>query len=131
MTNLKMEEERRLCYVGMTRAKRELYLTYATSRLLFGGILHNVPSRFISDIDGQFETDPYFPADTWQNYSQPVPPPAQDECYVPELVEGDTIRHKIFGVGTVVEISGDNVVVYFKNRGAKKLNLAFALIEKL
>jgi len=127
-----MEEERRLCYVGMTRAKRELYLTYATSRLLFGGILHNVPSRFISDIDGQFETDPYSPADTWQNYSQPVPPPAQDEIrYVPELVEGDTIRHKIFGVGTVVEISGDNVVVYFKNRGAKKLNLAFAPIEKL
>ena len=47
-----MEEERRLCYVGMTRAKQELYITYASSRMLFGGVQHNPPSRFLADFDG-------------------------------------------------------------------------------
>src|SRR5690606_38382177 len=48
-----MEEERRLMYVGMTRAKEELYLLYATSRALYGGVLYNPPSRFLSEIDGE------------------------------------------------------------------------------
>src|SRR6202012_4976456 len=52
-----MEEERRLCYVGMTRAREELYMMYATSRLLYGGVQHNPPSRFLSEIDdAQFQT---------------------------------------------------------------------------
>jgi DNA helicase-2/ATP-dependent DNA helicase PcrA len=46
-----MEEERRLCYVGMTRAKKELYMIYASSRLLYGGMQHNPPSRFLAEID--------------------------------------------------------------------------------
>ena len=50
-----MEEERRLCYVGMTRAREELYLTYATSRMLYGGQQHNPPSRFLSEIDAEFQ----------------------------------------------------------------------------
>ena len=45
-----MEEERRLCYVGMTRARERLYLTYAQSRLLYGGLQMNAPSRFLSEI---------------------------------------------------------------------------------
>src|SRR6185437_15258159 len=51
-----MEEERRLCYVGMTRAKEELYLTHASSRLLYGGVHHNPPSRFLSEIDGEISS---------------------------------------------------------------------------
>jgi superfamily I DNA/RNA helicase len=46
-----MEEERRLCYVGMTRAKRRLYLTYARARKLYGGLQMNPPSAFINDIE--------------------------------------------------------------------------------
>src|SRR5690606_20146407 len=46
-----MEEERRLMYVGMTRAREELYLTYASSRVLYGGVQYNAPSRFLSEID--------------------------------------------------------------------------------
>jgi DNA helicase-2/ATP-dependent DNA helicase PcrA len=45
-----LEEERRLCYVGMTRARERLYLTYAQSRLLYGGVQYNTPSRFLSEI---------------------------------------------------------------------------------
>jgi DNA helicase-2/ATP-dependent DNA helicase PcrA len=51
-----MEEERRLCYVGMTRAKSELYMLHATTRLLYGGVQHNPPSRFLSEIDGETST---------------------------------------------------------------------------
>lgn len=130
-----MEEERRLCYVGMTRAKRELYLTYASSRMLYGSVQHNPPSRFLSDIDGDFEVDQYSTSSSWQNQAPAVPDPnvfnSQEPRYQIELSEGDSVRHKVFGDGTVVEISGDSAVVYFKNRGAKKLNMAFAPLEKL
>jgi DNA helicase-2/ATP-dependent DNA helicase PcrA len=133
-----MEEERRLCYVGMTRAREELYLCYATSRMLFGGLQHNPPSRFLSEIDGQFQVDSVsLGGSAWQNsydqtveddYSQIVP---EEPHYVPELNEGDQVQHTVFGTGTVMEIDGDNVTVYFKGKGAKKLNTAFAPLKKL
>jgi transcription elongation factor GreA-like protein len=50
---------------------------------------------------------------------------------VPELYEGDGVRHQVFGVGTVLEMDGDNAVIYFKGKGTKKLNTAFAPLEKL
>jgi transcription elongation factor GreA-like protein len=50
---------------------------------------------------------------------------------VPDLNEGDGVRHQVFGVGTVMEVDGDNVVVYFKGKGSRKLNTAFAPLEKL
>jgi hypothetical protein len=51
--------------------------------------------------------------------------------YVPELNEGDGVRHQIFGLGTVMELDGDNAVIYFKGKGSRKLNIAFAPLEKL
>ncbi len=145
-----MEEERRLCYVGMTRAREELYLFYATSRTLFGGSQHNPPSRFLSEIsaevaqqlggfgsmsgygdwqhNGQY-TDSGQDLTGWAQNQQS----AQDNepRYVVDLQEGDAVRHQSFGVGTIVEIDGDNAVIYFKGKGSKKLNIAFAPIEKL
>ncbi len=129
-----MEEERRLCYVGMTRAKQELYLCYATGRLLYGGVQHNPPSRFLSDIDGQFEVDSVsMGGSMWQNsYDQTAEDDySQEPRYVPELYEGDSVRHDVFGVGTVVEMQGETAVVYFAGKGAKKLNTAFAPLKKL
>lgn len=129
-----MEEERRLCYVGMTRAKQELYLSYATGRLLYGGMQHNPPSRFLSEIDGQFEVDSIsLGGSAWQStYDQSVPDDfSQEVHYVPELYEGDNVRHDIFGTGTVVEMQGETAVIYFKGKGTKKLNTAFAPIQKL
>ncbi len=123
-----MEEERRLCYVGMTRAREELYLLHADSRILFGGIQHNPPSRFLSEISG----------DNLQQATSSLPsigmsPPhiVDEPRYVVELEEGDSVRHDVFGIGTVVEVEGDNVSVYFKGKGAKRLNTAFAPLEKL
>ena len=128
-----MEEERRLCYVGMTRARQELFMTYASSRMLYGGVQHNPPSRFLSEIDGEFQAaTSYDQADSYSFAPQTPDSNVSDEPrYVPDLNEGDGVRHKIFGMGTVLEIEGDNAVIYFKGKGARKLNISFAPLEKL
>lgn len=133
-----MEEERRLCYVAMTRAREELYMSYATSRMLYGGVQHNPPSRFLSEFDSQLQTDSIsLGGGMWQNIFEQesyddLPTTVVDEPqYVPELHEGDTVKHDVFGQGTVMEVDGDNVVVYFKGKGAKKLNVSFAPLQKL
>jgi DNA helicase-2/ATP-dependent DNA helicase PcrA len=124
-----MEEERRLCYVGMTRARFELIMIYASSRLIYGGVLHNPPSRFLSEIDGQFQTENGFYAATKEvETPSPVNP---EPRYIPDLNAGDNVNHQTFGPGTVVELNGEIVAVYFKRHGIKKLNLAFAPLEKL
>jgi len=131
-----MEEERRLCYVGMTRARQELYMTYASSRMLYGGVQHNPPSRFLSEIDGDFQAvntfEPSFSFQPTNTDSRLSPPPSASEPrYVPELNEGDGVKHQVFGQGTVLEIDGDTAVIYFKGKGARKLNISFAPLEKL
>jgi len=128
-----MEEERRLCYVGMTRAREELYLLYATSRLLYGGVQHNAPSRFLSEIDSEFQPEPAaFSFEPSFSDAQSTSQAAYDEPrYVPELNEGDNVRHQVFGQGTVVELDGETATIYFKGKGAKKLNISFAPLEKI
>lgn len=122
-----MEEERRLCYVGMTRAKEELYLVSAASRMLYGGVQHNPPSRFLADITAQLLT-----ANPHLNLEQSGPAAADGEPrYVVELSEGDRVRHKLFGEGIVMEIDGTTALVHFSQAGIKQLNVEFAPIEKL
>jgi DNA helicase-2/ATP-dependent DNA helicase PcrA len=121
-----MEEERRLMYVGMTRAKEELYLTYAVERTLYGGRQHNPPSRFLSDIEGaSLAQNPEF--DSLQGASSD----SSELRYVPELEEGDGVKHQLFGEGTVLDLEGETATIYFKGKGTKKLNIAFAPLEKL
>ena len=129
-----MEEERRLCYVGMTRAREELYLLYADSRILYGGVQHNAPSRFLSEIDPQLLSQASASASmAYGSYGTAMQPAnvSNEPRYVADLSEGDTVRHQLFGIGTVMEVDGDNVAVYFKGKGAKKLNVSFAPLEKL
>jgi DNA helicase-2/ATP-dependent DNA helicase PcrA len=127
-----MEEERRLCYVGMTRARQELYMCYASSRLLYGGLQHNPPSRFLSEIDGEFQSTPGFEQPNFSFEPVSSTAPRSDEPrYVPELAEGDGVRHQVFGMGTVLEVDGDMAVIYFKGKGARKLDMSFAPLEKL
>lgn len=121
-----MEEERRLMYVGMTRAREELYLLYATSRVLYGGVQYNAPSRFLSEIDAKGAAA----ADVYESQPERIIE-ASEPRYVPELNEGDRVRHQAFGEGVVVEVDGDNAAVHFKTKGVKKLNTAFAPLEKI
>jgi DNA helicase II / ATP-dependent DNA helicase PcrA len=132
-----MEEERRLCYVGMTRAREELYMTFCSSRVLYGGVQHNPPSRFLSEIDPEAISQSFGPSLSYGGYSnEPALPPSQkplaeEPRYVPEIDEGDGVKHQLFGVGTVLEISGDTATIYFKGKGTKKLSLSIAPLEKL
>lgn len=126
-----MEEERRLCYVGMTRAREELYIIHASSRMLYGGVQHNPPSRFLSEIEpSSVQTEAnsgVYEAGVGFGANQPIDEPR----YVPELHEGDAVRHQLFGQGTVLEMDGDTAVIYFKGKGTRKLNTSFAPLEKL
>jgi DNA helicase II / ATP-dependent DNA helicase PcrA len=124
-----MEEERRLMYVGMTRAREELYLIYASARVLYGGMQHNPPSRFLSEIDGQ--TSAIEPLPMPGAFLEGMPVISSEPRYVVELNEGDVVKHQVFGTGTVMEVDGDNVAVLFKTKGMKRLNTTFAPLEKL
>jgi len=119
-----MEEERRLCYVGMTRAMEELHLVNASSRLLYGSLQHNPPSRFLSEIDAEIDAfDPSSDDEPTIDYTT--------ESQI-SLAEGDKVRHPIFGVGEVKDVEDLTVEVKFdKSRGTKKLNISFAPLEKI
>lgn len=122
-----MEEERRLCYVGMTRAREELVLTSAASRLLYGTTQHNPPSRFLADIDGKADIS-QAPAYGFAPANLPDEP-----HYVPEGLDveiGDIVQHKVFGQGKIVALEGTNTTIQFKS-GVKRLNLDFAPMSKI
>ncbi len=119
-----LEEERRLCYVGMTRARQQLTILHASSRLLYGTTGHNPPSRFIMDIPSELITDGESqPSSSFGQLREPV------FTHV-DLTPGDEIIHAKFGRGIVSQVDGDEVVATFAGLGAKKLSLAFAPIEK-
>jgi DNA helicase II / ATP-dependent DNA helicase PcrA len=121
-----MEEERRLCYVGMTRAREELYLCAASSRLIFGARQYNPPSRFLSDI----VASEVAPTVTGLNTSYSSEPVVEYDD-VPHLQLGDKVHHQLFGTGTVTAIDGMTLSVAFAGRGVKKLNSSFAPLSKV
>lgn len=131
-----MEEERRLCYVGMTRAREELVLTSASSRMLYGQTQHNPPSRFLADIDGKAETAQapafMYAGPPTANINDPFIDPLEPRIVQEDtdLALGDKVRHKVFGQGTIVGIDGRSVSVSFAGRGVKRLNLDFAPLER-
>ncbi len=127
-----MEEERRLCYVGMTRAKEELFMVHANSRMLYGGVLHNPPSRFLSEIGADSVIDNgYLQNDEDSQPNLDTNNLAGELRYVPELNIGDGVKHKIFGFGKVLALEDDVATIFFEGKGTKKINIAFASIEVL
>ncbi len=123
--NQELEEERRLCYVGITRAKEELYLLYANSRMLYGGLQTNSPSRFLSDLEQAKEVSKVISSN---NYAMPAEP---EVYYQPDLSLGDKVHHKIFGDGIITDIEGDMAMIDFKGKGQRKIDLSFAPIDKI
>ena len=130
-----MEEERRLCYVGITRAKKRLYLLRSYRRSLFGGSTANPPSRFLQDISrhlisprGLWEESPTPVANT---YSQPSSRPSD----TPVLKVGDHVRHSKFGPGIVMNCNptrdDQELTVVFEGAGVKKLLASLAPLEKI
>jgi DNA helicase-2/ATP-dependent DNA helicase PcrA len=128
-----IEEERRLCYVGMTRAQERLTLLHASSRMLYGGRNHNLPSRFLDEVpDRHVERERLHPA-SWSGYGAPRPSRIAPREDLPSLATGDSVRHSTLGEGVVVQVeAGGLVTVRFAEDGSeRKLMLDYAPLEKL
>jgi len=133
-----MEEERRLCYVGVTRAKQRVYLVRAFRRSLMGSSTVNKPSRFLEDIPrhlisggGWWQGEESQIAEAMYSWNKPSALSSTTQ----ELKAGDHVRHATFGEGVVVScqpVKDDNeVVVVFDGVGIKKLLVSFAKLEKV
>jgi DNA helicase-2/ATP-dependent DNA helicase PcrA len=131
-----LEEERRLCYVGITRAKKKVYLVRAFRRHLMGASAVNKPSRFLQDIPPHLISRE---SDREGETEWPAPGVAEAEPELlkdlPEFKAGDHVRHDQFGEGVVVNyhrVKNDaEVVVAFDGAGVKRFLLSFARIEKV
>ena len=151
-----MEEERRLCYVAITRAKDLLFLTSATQRMLFGTTQYNAPSRFLREIPGRLIQQEGL-GETPKESRKPAKP--QSKPAAPgglrggglgggvssmkrpqaaggeRLSPGDKVLHPTFGEGTIIAAEGPagrrNVTVAFAGKGIKLLNEAFAPMKKI
>ncbi|MDE2060357.1 MAG: UvrD-helicase domain-containing protein, partial [candidate division NC10 bacterium] len=130
-----LEEERRLCYVGMTRARRRLYLASARQRRLYGNRSFNLPSRFLDEIPSEVVQV----RDPWESGARSAslstfPERHDDEPFVDRLYPGARIRHPDFGIGVIRERSGSGddlkVVVRFNGAGEKKLMVKYAQLEQ-
>lgn len=123
-----LEEERRLCYVGMTRAKERLYLTYAWRRNLNGNTLFNSVSRFISEIPEHLKEK----VDIEKGEEVPLLDNRREKI---EVAVGDKIRHVDWGIGVIlnkVDTGNDIfITVDFERVGLKKLSINFAPLEKI
>ena len=117
-----LEEERRLCYVGMTRAREELYLLYAQSRMQYGNRTYSSPSRFLEDMGYQVALRPSVPTAPKRN---------EFDEFVMDIDVGDQVRSPQFGVGEVIDVDGLAVTVEFVTGARKKLNTEYARLEKL
>lgn len=145
LTDSALEEARRLCYVGMTRAKEELTLSYARSRMMNGRVQYNMPSQFLSDIKGEpakpvnNNYDNYDQYDDYRHVSDNTgwairrPVDNQEPHYEYEdatLSIGDRVRHQMFGDGTVLAVNGSTVKVQFASR-IRSINLEYAPLVKI
>ena len=128
-SNDELEEERRLCYVAITRAKKKLYLINARSRILYGKVSSNVPSRFINEISDEYietigkkEDSNVFKTKIDKNKMM-----NEDN----DLHPGDMVNHDKYGFGVVVTIDGSIATISFKRDGLKKLMKNHKSIHKM
>ncbi|HEX9302273.1 MAG TPA: 3'-5' exonuclease, partial [Casimicrobiaceae bacterium] len=149
-----VEEERRLMYVAITRARRRLYLTHAQSRMLHGQVRYNIPSRFVNDVPreliawlspprrwsrGAIDVDVAEwgagerPAPAWAAPSQTATPRRSEATSGPGWRIGQSVRHAKFGLGIIIDAEGRGadarVQVNFRNDGVKWLVLEYAKLE--
>ena len=130
----RLEEERRLCYVGMTRAMKLLYISYAESRRLYGKENHPRPSRFLKEIPAEQLQEIRLRA----NVSKPVVTSNRAKATLGTSGRyqlGQRVRHEKFGEGVVLQVDGDGaqerVQINFADAGMKWLMLSYAKLETL
>jgi DNA helicase-2/ATP-dependent DNA helicase PcrA len=128
----RLQEERRLCYVGITRAREQLYLTHAESRRLYGKDNYPSPSRFLREIPPESLQEIRMRA----NVSRPVATNNASSSFTNKTSQyrlGQSVRHEKFGEGVVLQTEGEGeqerVQINFRNAGIKWLMLAYAKLE--
>jgi DNA helicase-2/ATP-dependent DNA helicase PcrA len=132
----RLEEERRLCYVGITRAMRKLYLTYAESRRLYGSDNYHAPSRFLREIPSallqevRLQTSVSRPLFSKQESSR-----SENNSHSSGIGLGQRVYHELFGEGVVLNFEGQGasarVQVNFADQGSKWLVLQYAKLQAL
>ncbi|MEA2369102.1 MAG: ATP-dependent helicase UvrD/PcrA, partial [Thermoleophilaceae bacterium] len=134
-----LEEERRLCYVGITRAKRELYLTHARVRALYGAREWNVPSRFLSEIPDELVDrevqEPRSFSPSWNSRERSAPDPTrerrQPNASGATFSLGDDVVHASLGDGVVVGVEPGVAVVRFASDGSeRKMMVDYAPLKR-
>jgi DNA helicase-2/ATP-dependent DNA helicase PcrA len=128
-----IEEERRLCYVGMTRAMERLTLTHASARTLWGNRAYNLPSRFLDELPEQGVERERLRPTSWSGYGAPRASQVTPRADAPALSLGDSVRHQTLGEGVVTGVEAGGVVtVRFAGDGSeRRLILEYAPLEKL
>jgi DNA helicase-2/ATP-dependent DNA helicase PcrA len=125
-----IEEERRLAYVGMTRAQERLCLTHASSRMLFGNRAYNLPSRFLDELPEHGVVRERLSPARW-DYGRKTAPEYAPRDH-PTLSTGDSVRHQTLGEGVVTDIDAGGVVtVRFQDGSERRLMLDYAPLEKI
>ena len=129
-----MEEERRLMYVGLTRAKEKIYLLFTRERTLFGSTQMNPPSRFLDDISEhlierkeQRKDDNY----TYEFFSKSKKEVSLQLENNNTIKDGDRVAHSEFGNGIVISSSGEVFTIAFKKSGIKRLSKEYARLKKI
>jgi DNA helicase-2/ATP-dependent DNA helicase PcrA len=129
-----LEEERRLMYVALTRAKQKIYLLFADQRTIFGSTQINPPSRFVAEIPEELVTEERLKRTdiTLNAFAR------EEEKRKPKLFKksdafrpGDSVKHPDFGQGLIVTLANDIATIAFKKKGLKKINITLAPLEKL
>lgn len=135
MNQNEMEEERRLMYVGITRAKEKVYLLFTSQRNIFGTTQMNPPSRFLDDIPPHLvekqEENFQFPNKfKISNFKKEI---LRTENCEPKtnIKDGDRVRHETFGEGLAISVRDGVATIAFKKSGLKKLSLEFAKLQKI
>jgi DNA helicase II / ATP-dependent DNA helicase PcrA len=135
-----LEEERRLMYVAVTRARQRLYLSHAQSRMLHGQVRYGIPSRFLDEIPEQLlkrlnSKPAYRPSGLPAFISNTEHTNAQRKSDSYPFKIGQSVRHAKFGEGVVVSYEGnaDNleIKINFGREGLKKLAMEYARLEKI
>ena len=129
-----IEEERRLCYVGMTRGMERLTLTHAAARSLYGRHGYNLPSRFLDELPERWiKRERLLRADSWSGHKPAKGSAVTPRTDLPELATGDSVRHSTLGEGVITRIEpGGVVTVRFAGESSeRRLMLEYAPLEKL
>jgi len=131
----RLEEERRLCYVGITRAMKKLYITYAESRRLYGSDSYNTPSRFIREIPTELVQEVRLRSSVSRPLSSRFAGGPAHAAAESGFMLGQRVLHQIFGEGIILNVEGNGpstrVQVNFDGEGSKWLVLQYAKLEAM